>query len=90
MAVRTKPVRIFEADHGALRLIAEVERRGPADVIHAALAEYMSTHRNDLSGVFARAQAAFQSGDIAALADVLSSSNERTADDLVARFSQPQ
>jgi hypothetical protein len=88
MAVRTKPVRIFEADHGALRLIAEVERRGPADVIHAALAEYMSTHRDDLSNVFARAQVAFQSGDIAALADVLSSGNDRTADDLAARFSR--
>src|SRR5437764_295002 len=31
MAVRTKPVRIFESDHAPLRLLAELERRSPRD-----------------------------------------------------------
>ncbi len=46
MAVRTKPVRIFEGDHAPLRLLAELERRSPQEVFHAALAEYLESHRD--------------------------------------------
>jgi len=42
-ALATKALRIYESDHVPLRLIAEVEGRGPADVVHAALEEYLLT-----------------------------------------------
>jgi hypothetical protein len=84
MAVRTKPVRIFEKDAGALRLIAGVEGRQPAQVVHAALAEYMEHHRDELSDVFTKAQAAFAAGDVNALARAMSFSSEQHVDELVA------
>jgi non-homologous end joining protein Ku len=90
MHVRTKPVRIFEADHSALRLIAGIEGRAPADVVHAALAEYLQAHRTELMNVFARAQKAFEVGDVDDLAAMLSASVDRRADELVARFDPPQ
>ena len=50
MTVRTKPVRIFESDHAPLRLLAELERRSPQEVFHAALAEYLVSHRDGACG----------------------------------------
>jgi hypothetical protein len=85
MAVRTKPVRIFEADAGALRLIAEIEGRQQAQVMHVALAEYMTRHRDQLADVFTRAQKAFEAGDIEALAKAMSASGDRQVDELVAQ-----
>lgn len=84
MPVRTKPVRIFEADHGALRLLAGVEGRSPAQVFHTALTAYLAQHRAELTSVFARAQEAFASGDTEALAGLLSSAVATQADELVA------
>lgn len=56
--VRTKPVRIFESDHAPLRLLAELERRSPPGVFHAALAEYLVWHRDEVAAVFADTQRA--------------------------------
>lgn len=88
MAVRTKPVRIFEADAGALRLIAGIEGRQPAQVVHAALAEYMEHHRDQLADVFTKAQAAFTAGDVDALARAMSVSAEQHVDELVAALDE--
>jgi hypothetical protein len=84
VAVRTKPVRIFETDHAPLRLLAELERRSPQDIFHAALAEYLDSHRDRLAAVFAETQRAIASGDIDALTTQLAESAEVHADELMA------
>ncbi|MEK6274665.1 MAG: hypothetical protein AABM30_04935 [Actinomycetota bacterium] len=84
MAVRTKPVRIFETDHAPLRLLAELQQRSPQEVFHAALAEYLVAHRDQLSTVFSETQRAVASGDLEALTAQLSASAEAQADELLA------
>lgn len=86
MAVRTKPVRILDADHGALRLLSDLEGRSPALVFHSALAEYLERHGEELASIFARAQAALTAGDLDELATQLERSAEDRADALAARF----
>jgi len=88
MAVRTKPVRILDADHGALRLLADLEGRSPALVIHSALAEYLERHREDIGTMFAEAQAAIAAGDLNELARQLEHSAERHVDELVAQLDE--
>jgi hypothetical protein len=78
-ALATKPVRIYAADHTPLRLIAEIEGRGAAEVVHAALAEYLQNHRDVLATAFAEAQDAVADGDIAALAAIAGRSSKRRA-----------
>lgn len=78
-ALTTKPLRIYEDDHAPLRLIAEAEGRGPADVIHTALQEYLLAHRDMLAAVFSQAQQAIASGDIDALAAIASGASRRRA-----------
>lgn len=78
-ALATKPVRIYEDDHAPLRLIAEIEGRGAADVVHAALTEYLSNHRDALASAFSDAQQAVASGDITALATIAARSSKRRA-----------
>lgn len=65
---KTKPVRILTADHAPLQLLADVERRTPAEVVHSALAEYLSTHRDELASVYGETQAWLRAGDIEGLA----------------------
>jgi hypothetical protein len=84
MAVRTKPVRIFESDHAPLRLLAELEQRSPQEVFHAALAEYLVSHRDELATVFGDTQRAIASGDLDALTAQLAASSEAQADALMA------
>jgi len=84
MAVRTKPVRIFESDHSPLRLLAELERRSPQEVFHTALAEYLESHRDELATVFADTQRAIASGDLDGLTAQLAASAEAQADALMA------
>jgi hypothetical protein len=60
----TKPLRIFAADHAPLRLVAEIERRSPAEIVHMALSEYLETHRDRLAPAFDGAQEAIASGDL--------------------------
>jgi hypothetical protein len=83
VALRTKPVRIFQADHAPLRLLAELERRSPQDVFHSALAEYLESHRDELVAVFTETQRAIASGDLDALTAQLAASAESQADALM-------
>ena len=84
MAVRTKPVRIFEIDHAPLRLLAELEQRSAQEVFHAALAEYLESHRDELAAVFTETQRAIAAGDLDALTAQLAASSEAQADALMA------
>src|SRR5215207_5175748 len=84
LAVHTKPVRIFETDHAPLRLLAELERRSPQEVFHAALALYLDSHRDDLAAVFTETQRAIAAGDLDALTALLAASAEAQADALMA------
>ncbi len=71
MGTSTKPVRIYESDHAPLRLLAATEGRSQADVVHAALHEYMQRHRTRLAQTFEQAQAAVAQGDLTGLTAVL-------------------
>lgn len=88
MAARTKPLRIFETDHAPLRLLAELEHRSPQEVFHAALAQYLETHRDELAVVFSDTQRAIASGDLDALTAQLAASAEAQADALMASLPQ--
>jgi hypothetical protein len=68
---KTKPVRILTADHAPLQLLADVERRTPAEVVHAALAEYLAAHREELASVYGETQALLRAGDIEGLTAAL-------------------
>jgi len=84
MAVRTKPVRIFESDHAPLRLLAEIQQRSPQEVVHEALALYLESHRDELATAFVETQRAIASGDLDALTSQLSASEDAQADALLA------
>jgi hypothetical protein len=88
VAVRTKPVRVFENDVPPIRLLAELQGGSPADVIHLAVAEYIHNHRASLSGVFAESQRAIASGDLDAVSRLLSKSADKLAEDLAADLDQ--
>ena len=68
---KTKPVRILTADHAPLQLLADVERRTPAEVVHSALAEYLATHRDELASVYGETQTLLRAGDIDGLTAAL-------------------
>jgi flagellar biosynthesis/type III secretory pathway protein FliH len=76
MAVKTKPVRIFDGDRGPLRLLAELEKRSPAAVVHAALAEYFLTHRDELAATFTQAQEMIAAGNLEGLAQALAAGSD--------------
>lgn len=71
MSVRTKPVRVFESDVPPIRLLADMEQRSPAEVIHLAVAQYLHSHREKLASHFAETQRAVASGDLEGLARLL-------------------
>ena len=71
MAVKTKPVRIYEGDQGPLRLLAGLEKRSLAEVVHVALAEYFQAHRGELAATFTHAQEMIAAGDLEGLARAL-------------------
>jgi hypothetical protein len=73
---------VLEADHSALRLVASIEGKQPAVVIHAALSEYIENHRDELVGVFARAQQAIAAGDLDGLTAMLNEATQQEAHDL--------
>ena len=77
---KTKPVRILTVDHAPLQLLADVERRTPAEVVHSALAEYLTTHRDELASVYGETQTLLRAGDI----DGLTAALRRDAAPLVA------
>jgi hypothetical protein len=83
MAVRTRPVRVFENDLPPIRLLAEMQQHGsPADVIHVAVAEYIYNHREELGRVFSESQRAIAAGDLDAVSALLSPGAERLTDEL--------
>ncbi len=84
MALRTKPVRVLDTDLAALKMVASVEGRQPAQVIHEALGEYLENHRSHLMEVFAKAQNATASGNLDALTELLAPSAANHADALTA------
>lgn len=86
MPVRSKPVRIFEADDSALTLLSGLLRRSRAEVVHAALVEYLANHRAHLAGLFEDTQAALAKGDLDALARIASDALESDADRLAAEL----
>jgi hypothetical protein len=87
MTVRTKPVRIFEADHAPIKLMAELQQQSPADVIHLAVAHYIHSHRDRLAHVFAQTQKAIAAGDLEGLTKLLLPSARAQADELMADLS---
>lgn len=44
----TRPVRILDGDYDALRTLAAIERRTPAEQVHEALAEYAAMRADEL------------------------------------------
>jgi hypothetical protein len=71
LTTRTKPMRIFASDHDPIRLLADLSRQMPADVVHTALREYMVNHREELAALHAETQAFIESGDIDGLTAAL-------------------
>lgn len=86
MATKTKPIRIFEADDNALTLVAGVLRRGRAEIVHAALVEYIANHREELAALFEETQRAIAAGDIEAIAKASAEALESEIDRLVAEL----
>ncbi len=68
---RTKPMRIFAADHDPIRLLADLRREMPADVVHTALREYMVNHRDELAAIHAETRHFIETGNIDGLAAAL-------------------
>jgi hypothetical protein len=73
----TRPFRILEADHAPIRLLAGVKQCSPAEVVHSALEEYFSNHREELSTVFTETQQAIEAGDVERLTSLLSEAAEQ-------------
>jgi len=86
MALATKPLRIFESDHAPVRLIAEIEQRSPADVVHAAIVEYLQRHRDELAEVFTATQRAIAAGDLDGLSRIAAGAAQAQADAAIARL----
>ena len=86
MAIRptTKPVRIFAADESSLALVANLLKRGRADLFHEAWLEYVRAHRAELSSVFRETQEALAVGDVERLAAVSRDAIQSQIDDVVA------
>lgn len=84
MAVKTKPVRIYEGDQGPLRLLAGLEKRSPAEVVHAALAEYFQTHRGEIAATFTHAQEMIAAGDLEGLAEALTAGTDAQVNAMLA------
>jgi len=79
-ASKTRPVRIHDADLGPLQLIARLEQRSPAEVVHEALTEYLANHKDELAEIFTATQAAIAAGDLEALGHVAARSTEDRVD----------
>lgn len=88
MAVKTKPVRIYEGDQGPLRLLAGLEKRSPAEVVHAALAEYFQTHRGELAATFTHAQEMIAAGDLDGLTKALAAGSNEQLDAMLSDIEQ--
>jgi hypothetical protein len=88
MTTRTKPVRIFESDIPPVRLLAEMERRSPAEIIHLAIAEYLNAHKDQLAPRFTESQRAVSAGDLDALIRLLTPEADAIAAELLEDLDQ--
>lgn len=86
MGTATKPLRIQEADHRPLGLIAAVQGRSRSDVVHDALREYAERHRDELARAFRTAQTAIANGDLEGLTALFEVGAEARVDDHVRRI----
>jgi hypothetical protein len=84
MAVKTKPIRIFEADHPPIRSIAGAKGMLPAEFIHTAVEEYVINHRDELAVIYAETQAALAAGDLDGLARSMAAAAASQVDDMMA------
>lgn len=87
--LRTKAMRIFEADHGPVHLLAGLERRSAAEVVHAALAQYLRAHRTELAAAFRETQKLLAVGDIDGLTRALRADVEDQVEAAMAKIQEP-
>jgi phospholipid N-methyltransferase len=84
MAIKTKPVRIFAEDDDALEELARLLRRSRAEVVHEALVEYLTHHREELTQLYDQTQQAIAAGDLAALARASAAARQAEVDAIMA------
>ena len=83
MAVKTKPIRIFEADHPPIRSIAGAKGMLPAEFVHTAVEEYIVNHREELALIYAETQAALAAGDLDGIARSMAAAAATQVDDMM-------
>jgi hypothetical protein len=86
MSNRSKPVRIFADDDIALAQLANLLRRSRAEVVHEALAEYLVSHREELSNLYQETQSAIASGDLERLAQASAPARRAEVDAIMAEI----
>ncbi len=64
----TTPLRVLTDDIAPVRLVAELRRVQPADIVHEALREYFANHKDDLAKLHAQTHAFIAAGDVEGLA----------------------
>jgi hypothetical protein len=84
MATKSKPVRIFAEDDNALEELTRLLRRSRAEVVHAALAEYVAHHREELARLYDQTQKAIAAGDLGALARASAAARASEVDAIMA------
>jgi len=70
MAMRTKPFRIFETDTNAIGQLAAARACSGAELVHAALQEYLVNHRAEFAAAFTTTQEALATGDLARFGEI--------------------
>jgi hypothetical protein len=69
--LRTTPMRVMAEDLGPVRLIAELQRKQPAEIVHEALREYFRAHREEFARIHAETHRFIARGDVEGLAAAL-------------------
>lgn len=77
-------MRILVDDLAPIRLLADLRREAPAQIVHEALTEYFAKHRADLAKIHAETQDFIARGDIEGLAAAM----RADADGVAARLAQ--
>jgi hypothetical protein len=62
---RTKTARLYAEDIDRAQMLAAVRQETPQQLLHAALSEFIETHRDELDASFRRVQEAVLSNDLA-------------------------
>jgi hypothetical protein len=75
-------MRIFVTDYDPIRLLADLRREAPADIVHDALREYLLNHRDELVAIHAETRALIEAGDIDGMAAALSRDTDRLAEQM--------